>query len=995
MRFNFFSRFLAFFLSLSLTLPNSALALREESIKEQDRDILAGLEETLLASAAGLLPRVNAVPIPAAGLEEIPPPDQLYRLLYSKDVRPSVRQVLLKVEEQGRRPSVFEEIQRILGVLRGVREEVQDMSEAERFLVTFYELDRQRLLASLTSDQVLLNETIRGLEKLRWSAFMDPDRYPDLIMERRNFYFQIAQSYWFRGFLGGERDDLIVAQRDLVRALAESKRAENSYPQIPAYIEVGRQVIQQTIENIERFGLERGDLHDPRNFSAGLEEKTRRVEGLAQELKVSRGFGFIDGRSSEYPQPPDVKKIAGFAEQVADLGPIPKIDIKIDDPLGLEIVRQLREDRPDEVIGGAIESAFQVPNVMLTAQGGHDLIISAPVGVIGDVLYQVNGLALVVAKVRNWQEVERAALAGARGIEVEPAAGPTTTVEETHALLEEITRNAERMGLLVWGSAGGVKADNAAALLSKGNYVGFSVGPKTFQDKIAWFNISRRAAQPPAAGIEEAEGEKERSISRRQWWGRVVGTLLGASAGGLMGNGLAREVVRGLDSQVKPIGEPKAVRLADDLSPAEVYVPLGWPEVLTPGARLMGGGTVSRGRFPILFDLDRPSALPDLDPYNVEIGSRELSMPMVERIKQMQGNSPLAIRFRQPEGEFKEISIEITPTAGRRETVLRMRLLSSPKAADYDDFLIAAESSSPDLEMGFRLVNESGQGRSEWSLEASRISGERTTTWYASLPSDLDWAAWERSGQLTELQVILRHPPDAKEAKLTVRSPIVARTEWYQGYQKQRRIGKLATYAGPVVGAAAGAAVGYGAARLLEGKSSPRGGSVPPAAGMEEVGRKKLAEAVRKFQVELNESVKLDVDAGFYLEGNGAVFAPILALLESRSLSKIERFAGVVETREDRDRLAAVVESDPKALRLIRERIYVVEEQKGENRLTRYETAQALAERHLVGIGTIVKVKTGKSDLLVQLNRLLSFLGYRLPTDPSVWDAAQTLLEAA
>ncbi len=166
---------------------------------------------------------------------------------------------------------------------------------------------------------------------------------------------------------------------------------------------------------------------------------------------------------------------------------------------------------------------------------------------------------------------------------------------------------------------------------------------------------------------------------------------------------------------------------------------------------------------------------------------------------------------------------------------------------------------------------------------------------------------------------------------------------------------------------------------------------LPVPAGAEEMGR---AQAVREFRVEQKGEVKLD--AGFYLEGEGALaFAPVLALLEAREVLNIESFAGVVETAQDKQRLLAVVESDPGAAELIRERIYAVEEQTGQDRQARYERAQELAENHLRGFITLVRVRTREDDLLVQLNRLLSVFGYRLPEDPAVQRAARTLLQAA
>ncbi|MBI3333399.1 MAG: hypothetical protein HYZ93_04835 [Candidatus Omnitrophica bacterium] len=159
----------------------------------------------------------------------------------------------------------------------------------------------------------------------------------------------------------------------------------------------------------------------------------------------------------------------------------------------------------------------------------------------------------------------------------------------------------------------------------------------------------------------------------------------------------------------------------------------------------------------------------------------------------------------------------------------------------------------------------------------------------------------------------------------------------------------------------------------------------------------KVAEAVRRFRVEPERAGPPRMEVGFYLEGEGAVFAPILALLESRDEWNIQKiFAAVVESRQDRDRLLAVLEADPQAQDMLGDGIYVVEDQVGEDRQARYERARGLAEGRLEGSLSIFRVRTRRPDLLVQLNQLLGLIGYRLPEeDPLAQEAAQTLLEAA
>ncbi len=169
------------------------------------------------------------------------------------------------------------------------------------------------------------------------------------------------------------------------------------------------------------------------------------------------------------------------------------------------------------------------------------------------------------------------------------------------------------------------------------------------------------------------------------------------------------------------------------------------------------------------------------------------------------------------------------------------------------------------------------------------------------------------------------------------------------------------------------------------------------AAGAEESDRQKeIGAAVERFRVERRPSAIVE-NSGYYLEGEGIAFAPILALLEAKkeelNLNSF-LFSGVVETRQDRDRLLAVVDSNMQARKLILSRIFVVEEQEAEDLAGRYELAKAAAQRLLMGT-QIQTVSELRQDWLAQLNAILNSFGYRLPDDPSVQRAARTLLEAA
>ncbi len=271
--------------------------------------------------------------------------------------------------------------------------------------------------------------------------------------------------------------------------------------------------------------------------TAGLEETSARTaKSLAEELKNYRGFGFINWRDqADYPANASPDFISQFAQQVLESGLIPKIDIRgIDDALSLQALSQLRTKNQNAVVGVAIYQASQVPSVVSSAQG-RNLIISAPVSVIGEVVLEtaktgVNNQILVIAKVRDWADVETAQLTGAQGIEVEPAVGPGITAGETAALLERMAGDAALSHIRVFGSAGGVKTENAAALMAKG-YVGFSIGPRTLEPKLQWFNASKQQTQSisgltpepgPTAGKEERMRVPLSAETQPPFWLRIA-----------------------------------------------------------------------------------------------------------------------------------------------------------------------------------------------------------------------------------------------------------------------------------------------------------------------------------------------------------------------------------------------------------------------------------------------------------------------------------------
>ncbi len=167
-----------------------------------------------------------------------------------------------------------------------------------------------------------------------------------------------------------------------------------------------------------------------------------------------------------------------------------------------------------------------------------------------------------------------------------------------------------------------------------------------------------------------------------------------------------------------------------------------------------------------------------------------------------------------------------------------------------------------------------------------------------------------------------------------------------------------------------------------------------PAAGAEEISRERVAQAVEQFRAERDPAKVQDPELLYYLEREGTAFAPALSLLETGKQLGLYSFVGVVETRRDYDRLAAVLEANPAAQKTLQMRILVIEEQPGADRQKRYDTALRKLSVFTSGMN-IQRVTTLEPDLLAQLNLILADFGYRLPEDPSVQEAAGILLQAA
>ncbi|PIQ82791.1 MAG: hypothetical protein COV76_01750 [Candidatus Omnitrophica bacterium CG11_big_fil_rev_8_21_14_0_20_64_10] len=186
--------------------------------------------------------------------------------------------------------------------------------------------------------------------------------------------------------------------------------------------------------------------------------------------------------------------------------------------------------------------------------------------------------------------------------------------------------------------------------------------------------------------------------------------------------------------------------------------------------------------------------------------------------------------------------------------------------------------------------------------------------------------------------------------------------------------------------------------------------AVPERSGLESAGppasRAELIQKVQEvfggfrrsfgvFEPVRDPSVQVDEQVGFLLSGEGLTFAPMLTLLQAQGVFPDGVFSGVVETREELDRLSEIFPDTGTLHRVLRDQLVVVEEQPGEDLETRRKNAFDWARATLVLWDSVEEVKDLQQDLLNQLEGILRHAGYRLPDDPPSREAARLLLQAA
>ena len=167
-----------------------------------------------------------------------------------------------------------------------------------------------------------------------------------------------------------------------------------------------------------------------------------------------------------------------------------------------------------------------------------------------------------------------------------------------------------------------------------------------------------------------------------------------------------------------------------------------------------------------------------------------------------------------------------------------------------------------------------------------------------------------------------------------------------------------------------------------------------PLAGLEEQYRALIRKEAERFRVEQRPDFSVET-TGFLLERKGLAFAPILALLEIQGVFFDRRFAGIVQTQAEKDRLLDTFTEITDVREILEQRLVVVADSPGATAEEQYRHAEVKARAHLFGLVPVLKVDRLLPDWVLQLNAMLKTVGYQLPEDPAVREAGRALLYAA
>ncbi len=214
---------------------------------------------------------------PKSGLEEGG------SLIYSDQVRPDIRHGISETDDR----AVQGQYRTALDRVRALRQSMGALTSTEEYFLKFSEGQYLINVAINEQNLDLLTEGIALLESLRRSEVIDPEKYPEALLDRVGFYAQISFALHVRGVAGGDRQDLEAALRDINRALYELDRAGQPLSDSHG---ANREQLEQNKREIESLlailpdvrgptGLEEPPLTpgEAKSATAGLEEK--RVAG--------------------------------------------------------------------------------------------------------------------------------------------------------------------------------------------------------------------------------------------------------------------------------------------------------------------------------------------------------------------------------------------------------------------------------------------------------------------------------------------------------------------------------------------------------------------------------------------------------------------------------------------------------------------------------------------------------------------------------------------
>jgi len=236
----------------------------------------------------------------------------------------------------------------------------------------------------------------------------------------------------------------------------------------------------------------------------GLEQMPLLAGEMISALKKHAGVAYIDPKDTRsFPPDATAESIVQFIErELLPRSLLIKVRVPAEDnQLSLDVLLRLRSAHRDMPLAVALEDPNTLSDIVVPVMA-RNLIVTAPVSIIEKMITLTHSeaiadRALVIAKVKNWEEVNQAMNAKVVGVEVEPADA---------GLIRNISEQAAGFFSVV-GTAGGVNGQNIKDFLSleRVNYVGASIGSKTLSERIPIFEAILNRPKPASGGLEETE----------------------------------------------------------------------------------------------------------------------------------------------------------------------------------------------------------------------------------------------------------------------------------------------------------------------------------------------------------------------------------------------------------------------------------------------------------------------------------------------------------